>query len=148
MRKQTALAAIATLACTAALAQTPAIIDARPSAEVNPATSGGLAADNAQNKVDNRRVRSMEAPANPAAGDGLSAPVAEVDPTTAGGRAAATAEESVNTRLMDGNGDGLVSRQELHAYHANARNSIVPSTNTGVSTADLDKLNHQVMVTN
>ncbi|MFO1232836.1 MAG: hypothetical protein U1E57_06475 [Paenacidovorax caeni] len=41
---------------------------------------------------------------------------------------------------MDTNGDGMVSRAEWDAYHAQARNQMQP-TNTGVSTANIDKLN-------
>ena len=72
MQKQTILAALATLACTAALAQAPANVTARPPAEVNPTASGGAAAANAQNKVDMRSSQSSAAPANPTAGDGTS----------------------------------------------------------------------------
>ena len=46
----------------------------------------------------------------------------------------------VNARLMDTHGDGMVSRAEWDAYHAQAWNQMQP-TNTGVSTADIDKLN-------
>src|SRR3989344_2533504 len=43
MQKQTILAALATLACTAALAQAPANVTPRPPAEVNPTASGRAA---------------------------------------------------------------------------------------------------------
>lgn len=144
MQKQTIFAALATLACTAALAQAPASVNARPPAEVNPTASGGAAAANAQNKVDMRTSQSSAAPANPAAGDGRAAPVAEINPSAAGGKAAATAQTRVNARLMDSNGDGTVSRQEWDTYHASAWNSM-RLTNTGVSTADIDKLNRTQM---
>lgn len=140
MQKQTVLAAFAAFACTAALAQAPANTNARPPAEVNPAASGGVAASAAQNKVDNRTSHSMGTPANPAAGDGRAAPVAEINPSASGGKAAAKAEMRVNARLMDTNGDGMVSRAEWDAYHAHAWNNMKPS-NAGVSTADIDKLN-------
>jgi hypothetical protein len=45
---------------------------------------------------------------------------------------------------MDSNGDGMVSRKEWDTYHANAWNTLQP-TNTGVSTADIDKLNRTPM---
>ena len=144
MQKQTILAALATLACTAALAQAPANVNARPPAEVNPTASGGAAAANAQNKADMRSSQSSAAPANPTAGDGRAAPVAEINPSAAGGKAAATAQTRVNARLMDSNGDGMVSRKEWDTYHANAWNTLQP-TNTGVSTADIDKLNRTPM---
>ena len=131
-------------ACTAALAQAPANVTARPPAEVNPTASGGAAAANAQNKVDMRSSQSSAAPANPTAGDGRAAPVAEINPSAAGGKAAATAQTRVNARLMDSNGDGMVSRKEWDTYHANAWNTLQP-TNTGVSTADIDKLNRTPM---
>jgi len=140
MQKQTVVAALAALACTAALAQAPATNTARPPSEVNPAASGGPAAANAQNKADNRASQSTAVPANPAKGDGRGAPVAEINPSASGGKAAAKAETRVNARLMDSNGDGMVSRQEWDTYHANAWNNLKPS-NTGVSTADIDKLN-------
>ena len=133
-------AALAAIACTAALAQAPATNTARPPSEVNPAASGGPAAANAQHKADDRAARSTAAPANPAAGDGRGAPVAEINPSASGGKAAAKAEVRVNARLMDANGDGMVSRQEWDAYHVSAWNSLSP-TGSGVSTADLDRMN-------
>ena len=112
MQKQTVLAALTAFACTAALAQAPANNTARPPSEVNPTASGGVAASAAQNKVDQRASRSTAAPADPAAGNGRAAPVAEINPSAAGGKAAAKAEMRVNARLMDTNGDGMVSRAE------------------------------------
>ncbi len=140
MQKQTVFAALAALACTAALAQTPANSNARPPSEVNPSASGGAAASKAQNKVDTRSANSSAMPANPAAGDGRAAPVAEINPSASGGKAAAKADARVNARLMDTNGDGMVSRQEWDTYHAHAWDTMKP-TNAGVSTADIDKLN-------
>ena len=116
MQKQTVLAALAAFACTAALAQAPANNTARPPSEVNPTASGGVAASAAQNKVDQRASRSAAAPADPAAGNGRAAPVAEINPSAAGGKAAAKADMRVNARLMDTNGDGMVSRAEWDAY--------------------------------
>ena len=66
--------------------------------------------------------------------------MAEINPSAAGGKAAAKADMRVNARLMDTNGDGMVSRAEWDAHHAQAWNQMQP-TNTGVSTADIDKLN-------
>ena len=116
MQKQTVLAALAAFACTAALAQAPGNNTARPPSEVNPTASGGVAASAAQNKVDQRASRSTAAPADPAAGNGRAAPVAEINPSAAGGKAAAKADMRVNARLMDTNGDGMVSRAEWDAY--------------------------------
>ena len=116
MQKHTVLAALAAFACTAALAQAPANNTARPPSEVNPTASGGVAASAAQNKVDQRASRSTAAPADPAAGNGRAAPVAEINPSAAGGKAAAKADMRVNARLMDTNGDGMVSRAEWDAY--------------------------------
>lgn len=140
MQKNTVIAAFAALACTAALAQAPAGNTARPPSEVNPAASGGPAAANAQNKADQRATHSTAAPMDPAKGDGRGAPVAEINPSASGGKAAAKADARVNARLMDTNGDGMVSRQEWDTYHANAWNSMKPGA-AGVSTADLDKYN-------
>lgn len=145
MQKHTVVAALAALACTAALAQAPVSTNSRPPSEVSPAASGGPAAANAQNKADARANQSMAAPANPAKGDGRSAPVAEINPSASGGKAAAKAEARVNTRLMDTNSDGMVSRQEWDTYHATAWNNMKPS-NAGVSTADIDKLNRTPQV--
>ena len=133
MHKQTIIAALAAIACTAALAQAPNA--PRPPSEVNPAASGGPAAANAQHKVDDRAARSTAAPANPAG-----APVAEIKPSASGGKAAAKAEARVGARLMDSNGDGMVSRAEWDAYHTAAWNNMKP-TGSGVSTADVDRMN-------
>lgn len=140
MQKQTLVAVLSALACTAALAQAPASTNTRPPSEVSPTGSGGPAAANAQNKADTRASRSTAAPMDPAKGDGRGAPVAEINPSASGGKAAAKADARVNARLMDSNNDGMVSRQEWDTYHANAWNSMAP-TNAGVSTADIDKLN-------
>ena len=144
MQKHTVIAALATLACSAALAQAPAPVTSRPAAEVSPIASGGPAASNAQNKVDQRAYQNPQAPANPAKGDGRSAPVAEINPSAAGGKAAANADARVNARLMDTNGDGMVSRQEWDVYHTNAWNRMQPG-GTGVSTAEVDRLNRTSM---
>lgn len=140
MHKQTVISALAALACTAALAQAPANTGTRPPSEVNPVASGGAAAANAQNKVETRSSHSSAAPANPAAGDGRGAPPAEINPSASGGKAAAKADMRVNARLMDTNRDGMVSRQEWDTYHSSAWSAMNPG-NTGVSTADIDKLN-------
>ena len=140
MRKQTLVAALATLACTAALAQAPAATNARPPSEVNPTASGGPAAANAQNRADTRAGTSAAAPMDPAKGDGRGAPVAEINPSASGGKAAAKADARVNARLMDTNSDGMVSRQEWDTYHSSAWNSMKP-TGSGVSTADVDRMN-------
>ncbi|MFY3383516.1 hypothetical protein [Paracidovorax sp. MALMAid1276] len=144
MVKHTLIAALATVACSAALAQAPAPVTARPAAEVSPIKSGGAAAAAAQANVDQRAAQSMATPANPAKGDGKAAPVAEINPSAAGGKAAAHADARVNARLMDSNGDGMVSRAEWDAYHTSAWNKLQP-TAAGVSTADIDRLNRTSM---
>lgn len=140
MRKQTLVAALATLACTAALAQAPATTTARPPAEVNPTASGGPAAAAAQNRTDARVSNSAAAPMDPTKGDGRGAPVAEINPAASGGKAAAKADARVSARLMDTNKDGMVSRQEWDTYHATAWENMKP-TGAGVSTADMDRMN-------
>jgi hypothetical protein len=140
MQKQSVVAALAALACTAALAQAPVSNTARPPSEVSPTAAGGPAAANAQRKVDDRASRSTTAPADPATGPGRTTPVSEINPNASGGKAAARADVRVNARLMDTNGDGMVSRAEWDAYHVNAWNSLSPAA-SGVSTADLDRLN-------
>jgi hypothetical protein len=140
MNKHNIVAALAALACTAALAQAPVANTARPPSEVSPSASGGPAAANAQNKADSRASQNTAAPMDPAKGDGRGAPVAEINPNASGGKAAAKADARVNARLMDTNSDGMVSRQEWDTYHATAWNNMKPN-NIGVSTADIDKAN-------
>ena len=141
MHRSTLVAALATLACTAALAQAPVSPNTRPPSEVAPAASGGPAAVRAQNKVDDRAARSAATPADATAGPGVrTAPVAEIDPTRSGGKAAVRAETRVNAKLMDTNGDGVVSRAEWDTYHANAWTGMKP-TGAGGSTADMDRMN-------
>lgn len=146
MNKHTVIAALATIACSAAMAQAPAPVTARPAAEVAPIASGGPAAAAAQNKVEQRTYQSTQVPMDPAKGDGRGAPVAEINPSAAGGKAAAKADARVNTRLMDSNGDGMVSRQEWDTYHANAWNTMQPG-HSGVSTADIDRINRMPTTT-
>ena len=140
MQKQSVLAALAALACTAALAQTPAGVGSRPPAEVNPIASGGPAAAAAQDKADARAAHSNGTPKDPTAGAGRSQPPAEINPSASGGKAAKKAQSRVNARLMDTNGDGMVSREEWDAYHNNLWTSMKPG-NQGVSSADLDRMN-------
>jgi hypothetical protein len=141
MQKQSIVATLAALACTAALAQSPAGNSPRPPSEVNPAASGGPAATQAQNKADQRSSQSAKTPMDPVKGDGRSATApAEINPNSSGGKAAAQADARVNRRLMDTNRDGMVSPEERDNYQAQALNHPQPA-NTGDSTADLDKLN-------
>lgn len=140
MQKQSILATLAALACTAALAQAPVSNTVRPPSEVSPAAAGGPAAANAQNKAEQRSSHSAAAPMDPAKGDGRGAPAAEINPNASGGKAAAKADARVHSRLMDTNRDGMVSRQEWDSYQAQAWNNLQP-TNAGVSTADIDKMN-------
>jgi hypothetical protein len=144
MNKHHLVAALAAVACTAALAQAPVSNTSRPPSEVSPTASGGPAAANAQNKADGRASNSTAAPMDPAKGDGRGAPVAEINPSASGGKAAAKADARVNARLMDTNNDGMVSRQEWDTYHSNAWNNLKPNS-IGVSTADIDKANRTSM---
>ena len=144
--KHTLIASLAVLACSAALAQAPAGVGKTP-AEVSPSAAGGAAATSAQNKVDNKKANSSVAVANPAAGMGKTAPAPEIDATAAGGKAAANAEKKTNARLMDANGDGMVSRAEWDRYHADAWASMQSSAKNGlVSTAEIDAANRRAMV--
>lgn len=142
--QRTVFASFAALACSAAMAQAPVNVT-RPPAEVAPLAATGPAGANAQNRVDQRTFQHGGAPANPAAGDGRGKPVAEINPAESGGRAAAAAEQRVAARLMDSNGDGMVSRSEWDAYHATAWSSMEP-TPAGVSTADMDRHNRSPKV--
>lgn len=144
--KHTLIATLAILACGAALAQAPAGTGKTPPSEVNPSASGGAAATNAQNKVDNKKANSSAAVANPAAGMGKGAPVAEIDATASGGKAATNADKKTNARLMDANGDGMVSREEWDRYHADAWSGMQSTAKNGlVSTADIDAANRRAV---
>ncbi len=143
--KHTLLASLAAIACSAALAQAPVGVGKTP-AEVAPSASGGAAAAAAQDKVDNRKAHSAAAVANPAAGMGKTAAAPEIDATAAGGKAAANAEKKTNARLMDANGDGMVSRAEWDRYHADAWSSMQSGAKNGlVSTAEIDAANRRAV---
>ena len=98
--KQTLILAAATLACTAAFAQAPPGVVARPSQETNPTASGGTPAAKAEMKVDAKKA------AMPMAG-GAATPMA------AGGSTA-----TMGMKAMDANGDGMISKKEWDSYHS------------------------------
>lgn len=138
MKKHTAIAALAALACTAALAQT-STIEAR-NADIDPISAGGVAALHAENKVQERLARDHATPTDPAVGFGRVAPPADIDPSATRSTAAARADATVHSRLMDVDGDGVVANAEWDAYRANALNSLSPE-GAGVTTAELDEIN-------
>ena len=88
--KKFALVALMAIASTAAFAQAPVGTTSRTPAEVSPSMSGGAPAAKAQMKTD-----------------------AKVDNTMM-----AQSSMSPRMKMMDKNGDGMISQKEWNAYHA------------------------------
>ncbi|WP_395689831.1 hypothetical protein [Caenimonas koreensis] len=87
--KKLALIALVTIASTAAMAQAPAGTTSRQPAEVSPTMSGGAPAAKAQMKTDTKTDAKM---------------MAQSDMTP-------------RMKMMDKNGDGMISQREWNAYH-------------------------------
>lgn len=131
--KQLLIATAVALACTAALAQTPAT----KAVEQNAVPTAPRTAAAADTKADARQG------ANPGAGTSTGTNPAKkaveqgAVPTASG--TASKAEMNVEKRdivVMDTNGDGMISRKEYDAYHANMWKSM--KANKGmVSQADM-----------
>lgn len=126
MKKQSLILALSALACSAAFAQAPAGVVAKPSAESNPIASPGTPGAKAEMKVDAKKANgsTLSAP-NPVAGMGGAAPTQQINPSASGGMPAAKAEMKVDARTnayatgsMDTNGDGMVSKREWDRYHS------------------------------
>ena len=107
--KQTLILAAAALACTAAFAQAPPGVVARPSQESNPQASGGTPAAKAEMKVEAKKG------AMPMAGG-----------------ASTSGTAAMGMKAMDTNGDGMISKKEWDSYHAGmwnrmkAKNGMMP----------------------
>lgn len=120
MNKHILMAALGSLACSAALAQAPKGVLERPPSQAYPSQSGGVPADKAQqNNAMEKATQSGTTQNQPAAGvvPQGTRPPAQLNPIAAGGPAAATAEMGANARIMDTNGDGKISRQEWDRHH-------------------------------
>ncbi|WP_096698312.1 hypothetical protein [Polaromonas sp. AER18D-145] len=148
MKKQSLVLTLAALACTAAFAQAPAGVVATPSAQANPATSGGTPAAKAELKVDTKKANgsTLSAP-NPVAGSGGAAASAQINPSASGGTPAAKAEMKVDAKLnntamnsMDANGDGMISSREWNRYQTAMWKSMKPSKNGMVPMTDVEMM--------
>ncbi len=140
MNKQSLILSLAALACSAAFAQAPAGVVAKPSGESNPVAAPGTPGAKAEMKVDAKKATgsTLSAP-NPVAGSGGAAANAQINPSASGGTPAARADMKVEARTnayatgsMDTNGDGMVSKREWDRYHSGmwgkmkTKNGMVP----------------------
>lgn len=116
MNKHILMAALGSLACSAALAQAPKGVLERPPPQAYPSQSGGVPADKAQQRNATESSTTAPSPATGVVPQGTTPP-AQINPIAAGGPAAATAEMGANARIMDANGDGMISRQEWDRHH-------------------------------
>ena len=124
MKKQSIVLALAALACSAAFAQAPAGVVAKPSNQSDPIASPGTPGAKAEMKVDAKKANgsTLSAP-NPVAGMGGAAASEKINPSASGGSAAARADAKVEARksgemTMDANGDGMISQREWNRYHS------------------------------
>ncbi len=135
MNKQILLVALGSLACSAALAQAPKGTLETPPAKTYPSAAGGTPAATAQDKVDARKAGGTDATSRRLA-TGVMAPggtpPAQLNPMAAGGRAAATAEMGANARIMDANGDGMISRQEWERHNSDRWMSMASRRSNGM----------------
>lgn len=105
--KHSVLFATCAFACGAALAQAPVGVIPRPSAETNPTAAGGAPAEKAQMKTDMKKDGAM-----PMAGGGMSG-----GSMTKGGMGMGMGMK-MDMKMMDTNGDGMISKKEWMDYHA------------------------------
>ena len=93
MKKQSIVLALAALACSAAFAQAPAGVVAKPSNQSDPIASPGTPGAKAEMKVDAKKANgsTLSAP-NPVAGMGGAAASEKINPSASGGSAAARAD--------------------------------------------------------
>jgi hypothetical protein len=135
--KQLLIATAVALACSAALAQTPAKLP--ESGAVPPAAKTAAAAEA---KVDARQA------ANPGTGPTMANKLPESGSVPPNAKAAGKAEMNVEKRkaagaetmmAMDTNGDGMISRKEYDSYHGSMWKKMKLS-NGRVSQADMDMM--------
>lgn len=139
MNKQIFIAALGSLACSAALAQAPKGVLERPPPKAYPSAGGGAPAATAQQEATGTDA-TVNRPATGVAPSGVRPPP-QLNPLAAGGPAAATAEMGANARIMDTNGDGMISRQEWESHHANMWMSMEARHSSGmVPMAEVDKV--------
>jgi|GEM_PF-1010605 len=138
MKKQSLVLTLAALACTAAFAQAPTGVVATPSAQANPATSGGTPAAKAEMKVDTKKANgsTLSAP-DPVAGTGGAAASAQINPSASGGTPAAKADIKVDTKKA--NGSTLSAQNPVAGSGGAAANAQVnPSASGGTPAAKAD----------
>jgi hypothetical protein len=148
MKKQSLVLTLAALACSAAFAQAPAGVVAKPSGESSPNAAPGTPGAKAEIKVDARKANpsTLSAP-NPVAGSGGAAPTQQINPSASGGMPAAKAEMKVDTKVsntamnsMDTNGDGMVSSREWNRYQTAMWKSMKPGKNGMVPMTDVEMM--------
>lgn len=148
MKKQSFILTLAALACSAAFAQAPAGVVAKPANQADPIASTGTAGTKAEMKVDAKKATgsTLSAP-NPVAGSGGAAANAQINPSASGGTPAAKAEMKVDTKVnntamnsMDTNGDGMVSSREWNRYQTAMWKNMKPSKNGMVPMTDVEMM--------
>ena len=135
--KQVLMATALTLACVAALAQTPSMPPpAGKTPESGAVPIGPKAAAAAEAKVDARQA------ASPGQGPTMANKVPESGAVPPNAKAAGKAEMNVKSRdimVMDTNGDGMISRKEYDAYHSGMWKKM-NAKNGRVAQADMDSM--------
>lgn len=129
--KHSVLLATFAFACGAALAQAPAGVIQRPSAESNPIAAGGAPAEKAQMKTDMKKEGAM-----PMAGGGMSGG-SMAKGNMAMGRMGMGM--GMDMKMMDTNGDGMISKKEWMDYHAKMWGRM-KSKNGMMSMADMEAM--------
>jgi hypothetical protein len=131
--KHSVFLATCAFACGAALAQAPAGVVQRPSAESNPIAAGGAPAEKAQMKTDMKKDGAM-----PMAGVGMSGGSMAKGGMAMGGMGMGMGM-SMDMKMMDTNRDGMISRKEWMDYHAKMWGRM-KSKRGMVSTADMEAM--------
>lgn len=131
--KHSVLVLICALTCGAALAQAPAGVVPRPAAESNPTAAGGVPAAKAEMKTDMKK-----------GGDGAMPMAAEGASMSGGAMAKGTMAMGamgmgMNMKMMDTNGDGMISKKEWMDYHTKMWGRM-KSSNDMVPMADVEAM--------
>ena len=131
--KHSVLFATCAFACSAALAQAPAGVIQRPSAETNPIAAGGAPSEKAQMKTDMKKDGAM-----PMAGGGMSGGSMGKGNMAMGGMGMGMGMK-MDMKMMDTNGDGMISKKEWMDYHAKMWGRM-KSKNGMMSMADMEAM--------